>query len=528
MKYFCVALLLSAAGLAQDISGERIRYHTKFLASDLLEGRGVGTRGGDLATEYLATQLALAGAKPAGDNGTWYQRVPLVGSETKPTSQLSALVSGKSVPFQWATEFTGVTLRQTPEVEFDAEAVFVGHGITAPEFDHEDYKDIDVKGKVVVLFTNEPPSTDPKFFGGPALTYYGRWTYKYEEAIRRGAVAALIIHTTPTAGYGWEVVRSSWGKEDPQVRIAAGATTLALAGWLTDKAADTVLAPAGYSAAALLQKADTPGFRAFPLNLRFSGRISSAIREIETRNVVGIMAGSDPQATDQAVVFSAHWDHLGIGEPVNGDRIHNGAVDNATGCAILLELARAWGALSPKPRRSAIFVSVTAEEGGLRGSEYYGQHPYFPVSGTAANLNFDGFAPFGRTKDISVGGAERTTMWPTVQAIAKRFNYEIKPDPHPEQGHYFRSDHFSMAKVGIPAFSINQGDEFWGKPAGYGEQIFKEFNDKHYHQPSDEYHEDWDFSGLEHIARFGMALGIEIANQRKLPDWAPGDSFKRP
>ncbi|MBS1874717.1 MAG: M28 family peptidase [Acidobacteria bacterium] len=526
MRYVFLSLLCVAA-FGQDISGERIRVHTKFLSSDLLEGRGVGARGGDLATEYIATQLALVGARPAGDKGTWFQRVPLVGSETKPSSQLSATVKGQPVAFQWAAEFTGVTLRQKPEVEFDGEAVFVGHGITAPEFHHEDYKDIDVKGKVVLLFTNEPPSTDAKFFGGPALTYYGRWTYKYEEAIRHGAAAVLILHTTPTAGYGWDVVRSSWGKEDPQVRLAAGQPALALAGWLTAKAAESVLGPLGYSVDELLKKADSPDFRAFPLNARFKGRISSTIREIDTRNVVGVMAGSDPQARDQAIVFSAHWDHLGIGDPVNGDRIYNGAVDNATGCAMLLELARAWGALSPKPRRTAIFVSVTAEEGGLRGSEYYGQHPTFPAGRIAANLNFDGFEPIGRTKDISVAGAERTTMWPTVQAIAKRLNFQIKADPHPEQGHYFRSDHFSMARVGIPAFSINQGDEVWGKPASYGEQRFQEYNEKHYHQPSDEYQDDWDFSGLEQIARFGLALGMEIANQAKLPDWAPGDSFKR-
>ncbi len=492
-----------------------------------MEGRGVGVRGGDLATEYIATQLALSGAKPAGDNGTYFQKVPLVGSETKPSSQLSATVKGKTVPFKWAEEFVGTTRRQKPDVDFDAEAVFVGHGIAAPEFNWDDYKGADLQGKVFVMFTNEPPSDDPKFFGGRALTYYGRWTYKYEEAIRKGAVAVLLIHTTPTAGYGWDVVRSSWGKEDPQVKLASGEPSLALAGWLTEKAAAGLLAPTGHTVQQLLDQANSPGFRPIPLNIRFHGKISSTIRDIQTRNVVAIIPGEDPQLKDEAVVFSAHWDHLGIGDPVNGDRIYNGAVDNATGCAVLLEIARAWGALERKPRRSAIFLSVTAEEGGLRGSEYYGRHPFFPASKTALDLNFDAFEPFGRTRNITVSGAERTTVWPTVQSIAKRFNYEIKPDPHPEQGHYFRSDHFSMARVGIPAFSISQGDEFWGKPAGYGEQRFKEFNDRHYHQPSDEYHEDWDFSGLEHIARFGLALGMEVANQTKLPDWMPGDAFKR-
>jgi Zn-dependent M28 family amino/carboxypeptidase len=377
------------------------------------------------------------------------------------------------------------------------------------------------------MFTNEPPSEDPKFFGGRALTYYGRWTYKYEEAIRKGAIAALIIHTTPTAGYGWDVVRSSWGAEDPQVKLSVGESALAFAGWLTGQAASGVLAGTGHTVDELLKKADSPDFRPIPLGIRFRGHIATKVRDIQTRNVAGIVPGSDPALKDEAVLFTAHWDHLGIGDPVDGDRIYNGAVDNATGCAVLLEMARAWAALPEKPRRSAIFVSVTAEEGGLRGSEYYGLHPFFPASKTALDLNFDAFEPLGRTKDINVSGAERTTVWPTVQAVAKRFSYEIKPDPRPEQGSYFRSDHFSLARVGIPAFSIEQGNVFWGKPADFGDKAFEEFNSKHYHQPSDEYHAGWDFSGLEQIARFGFTLGLEVANQDKLPDWALGDSFKR-
>jgi Zn-dependent M28 family amino/carboxypeptidase len=529
MKPLSLLLFLSFSltGQILDISGERIRAHTKFLSSDLLEGRGVGVRGGDLATEYIATQFALAGLKPAGDAGSYFQQVPLVGAQTKPESQLSASVKGKTMAFRWADEFVGTTRRQQPEVDFDAEAVFVGHGITAPEFQWDDYKGADLKGKVFVMFTNEPPSEDPKFFGGRALTYYGRWTYKYEEAIRKGAIAAIIIHTTPTAGYGWEVVRSSWGSEDPQVKLAAGEPALAFAAWLTQQAASGVLAGTGHTVDELLKKADSRDFRPIPLGIRFRGHIATKIRDIQTRNVAGIVPGSDPALKDQAVLFTAHWDHLGIGDPVNGDRIYNGAVDNATGCAILLEMARAWAALPEKPRRSAIFVSVTAEEGGLRGSEYYGLHPFFPASKTALDLNFDAFEPLGRTKDINVSGAERTTVWPTVQAVAKRFNYEIKPDPRPEQGSYFRSDHFSLARVGIPAFSIEQGNEFWGKPAGFGDKAFEEFNSKHYHQPSDEYRADWDFAGLEQIARFGFTLGLEVANQDQLPDWAPGDSFKR-
>lgn len=527
LVFVCAAA--SAFAQLQEIAGERIRAHTKFLSSDLLEGRGVGERGGDLATEYIATQFALIGAKPAGDNGTYFQKVPLVGSLTAPETTLAAVSDRGSqrVDFKWLDEFVGTTRRQQRVADFDAEAIFVGHGITAPEFNRDDYKGIDVRGKVLVMFTNEPPSTDPGFFGGRALTYYGRWTYKYEEALRKGAVAAIIIHTTPTAGYGWDVVRSSWGREDPQVKLAPGENALALAGWVTKDAGDKLLAPSGHNVDELLRLADTREFKPVPLGIHIRGHVVSKLRDIETRNVVAVIPGSDPQINDQAVLFTAHWDHLGIGDPVNGDRIYNGAVDNATGCAILLEIARAWAALPHKPRRSAIFASVTAEEGGLRGSEYYGLHPYFPASKTALDLNFDAFEPLGRTKDIAVTGAERTSVWPLVQQMAQRFNYEIKPDPRPEQGSYFRSDHFSLARVGIPAFSIHQGDTFWGKPADFGDKAFQEFNSKHYHQPSDEYQDSWDFTGLEHIARFAFALAVEVANQDALPGWQPGDPFQR-
>jgi Zn-dependent M28 family amino/carboxypeptidase len=518
--------ILTAASLCfgqiQEISGERIRAHTKFLASDLLEGRGVGTRGGDLATDYIATQFALIGAKPAGDNGTYFQRVPLVGVETVASD---ARLTAGSEKFAWGTEFVGTTARQQPQVDFDGDAIFVGHGITAPEFGWDDYKDIDVRGKVVVLFTNEPPSEDPNFFGGPALTYYGRWTYKYENATRHGALATIIVHTTPTAGYGWDVVKSSWGKEDPQVRLAPGAPALALAGWVTKDAGERLFKQAGHTVGEMLNMANTRGFRPVPLGFHIGGQVPSKIRDIESRNVAAKIEGSDPALKDEAVVFTAHWDHLGIGDPVDGDRIYNGAVDNATGCAMILEIARAWDMLPKKPRRSAIFLSVTAEEGGLRGSEYYAGHPIIPAAKTAVDLNFDAFYPFGRTSDTFVGGAERTTLWPLVQGVAKRMTLTIGSDPHPEQGHYYRSDHFSMARAGIPAFSISGGTHYHGKPADFAEKQFEEFNSKHYHQPSDEYHEDWDFSGMEQMARFGFEIGFEVANLDKLPSWRPGDEF---
>lgn len=511
----------------QEISGARIRAHVRFLSSDLLEGRGVGERGGLLATQYIATQFALFGLKPAGDNGTYLQKVPLVGVQTQPDARLSAERGGKRLELRWLDDFVGVNRRQTPLEEFTAEAVFVGHGIVAPEFQWNDYAGADVRGKVVVLFTNEPPSADEKFFGGRALTYYGRWTYKYEEALRQGALGAVIIHTDETAGYGWEVVRNSWGGEEPYVKLAAGEPALAFAGWITKQAGEKLLGLAGHSVDELLKRSDTRGFRSIPLGLRLRARIPSKIRDLETHNVVGIVPGSDPALASEAVVFSAHWDHLGIGTPVDGDSIYNGAVDNATGCGILLELARFWAALEQKPRRSAVFVAVTAEEGGLRGSEYYAAHPAIPAARTAVALNFDGFYPFGRTKDVVVSGAERTTLWPIVEQAARRIGFEIKPEPRPEQGFFYRSDHFSFARAGIPAFSIKMGDEFFGKPPGYGRQLFEEYNAKHYHRPSDEYREDWDFSGIEQIARFGFLIGLDAANLPELPDWRPGEEFHR-
>ena len=520
------ALVTAVACAQTDISGERIRAHVKFLASDLLEGRGVGTRGGDLATEYIASQFALVGARPAGENGTLFPaRRPWSGPPRQPVPRSKPSEANKpSRTNGWTISSVSANCN-SPKTQFDAEAVFVGHGIVAPEFHWDDFKGVDVKGKVLVLFTNEPPSTDPKFFGGRALTYYGRWTYKYEEAARMGAKAVLIIHTTPTAGYGYDVVKSSWGKEDPQLKLPAGQPALAFAGWLTQDAAAKTLALSGKTVDELLAAANSRDFKPIPLGIHIRGNIPTEIRQIQSNNVIAKVEGSDPQLKSEAVIFTAHWDHLGIGPAVDGDSIYNGAVDNATGCAMIIEMARAWAALEHKPKRSAIFMAVTAEEAGLRGTEYYAAHPVIPLAKTALDLNFDAFYPFGRTKDVSVTGAERTTVWPVVEEAAHRMELAIKPDAQPEQGHFYRSDHFSLAHAGVPAFSIDLGTEYYGKPASYGDKIFEEYNDKHYHQPSDEYHDDWDFSGMEEAARFGVLIGMTVANAPQLPTWHAGDEF---
>lgn len=515
-----VLLLAACATLLpaqmHTIEANHIRAHVRFLASDLLEGRGVGQRGGQLAEAYIQSQFAAAGLKPGAADGTYLQAVPLRSVEVLPGAQLSATAGGKTVAFRWLDDFVGTSYAQIPAADMDAEAIFVGHGITAPEFRHEDYKGADVRGKVVVLFTNEPPSDDPKFFGGKALTYYGRWTYKYEEAARRGARGVLIIHTPATASYGWQVLRAN-GRPQAQIRRTAGQPALEFAGWVTTAAGEQLLGLAGKSVEEMLKAADQPDFKAMPLGkVRIHGHFKFGVKDIMTHNVVGLATGADPKLASEAVVFTAHWDHLGIGEPVKGDSIYNGALDNATGTAMVIEMARAWASMEPKPLRSAYFVAVTGEESGLLGSQYFAEHPPIPAERLAADLNFDSFSYWGRVRDTIMTGYERTSFAALVENVAKRYGLTIKVDGHPQSGGYFRSDHYSFARVGVPAFSINMGSDYEGKPEGYAAERGKLAGSR-YHQPSDEYDESWDCSGMEQFARFGFALGLDIANLEKIP-----------
>ena len=329
---------------------------------------------------------------------------------------------------------------------------FVGHGIVNEQEKWDDYKGVDVKGKIVVLFTNEPQPDNPEVFKGRTLTYAGRWVYKFEEAARQGALGCLIIHTTPTAGYGWDVVRNSWSKEDPQMLLEPGQKPLAFAGWVTQAAGEKLLGLSDHTVDELLRAADSRDFRPIPLGVTLRGNLKPKIRKIESRNVLGMLPGSDAKLRNEYVMYSAHWDHLGIALPVNGDAIYNGAIDNATGVGVVLETARAFGALRQMPRRSVLFAFWTAEESGLRGAEYYSHHPLFPPAKTAVNINYDALFPSARTRDVVVSGAERTSAWTTVQEAARRYEFEIAPDPRPEQGSYYRSDHFMLARIGIPAF----------------------------------------------------------------------------
>jgi Zn-dependent M28 family amino/carboxypeptidase len=515
----------SLAQNQQLISADRIKAHVRYLSNDLLEGRGVGTRGGQLTEEYIATQLATAGVKPAGENGTYFQKVPMVGVNTLPESQLWATREGKKVEFKWQEEFVGATHQQQPNVAFETDAIFVGHGILNEQEKWDDYKGVDVKGKLVVLFTNEPQPDNPEVFKGRTLTYAGRWVYKFEEAARQGALGCLIIHTTPTAGYGWGVVRNSWSKEDPQMLLESGLKPLAFAGWVTQAAGEKLLGLSNHSVDELLHAADSRDFRPIPLGVKMRGDLKSKIRKIESRNVLGVLPGSDAKLRNEHVMFSAHWDHLGIALPVDGDAIYNGAIDNGTGIGVVLETARSFGALRQMPRRSVLFAFWTAEESGLRGAEYYSHHPIFPAAKTAVNINYDALFPSARARDAVVSGAERTTVWPTVLEAARRYEFEIAPDPRPEQGSYYRSDHFMLARIGIPAFRVGTGTKIYGKPDNFADSEFTEYNTKHYHQPSDEFHEDWDFSSLEHVARFGFTIGLNVANQEAMPRWNTGDEF---
>ena len=510
---------------APEFSGERIAAHVQALAGDEMEGRGPASHGESLAIEYIETQFQQAGAAPAGDAGSYLQSVPLVGVETLSTSRLSWHEGNRAIPMTYLDEFVALNQRQHENIEIDAEAVFVGHGIRAPEFGWNDYADTDVKGKVVVLFTNEPPSDDPGFFGGPALTYYGRWVFKYEEALRQGALGAIIVHTTDSAGYPWQVVRNSWGIQNPFVRLDPDAPALAAAGWVSADVGAKIFEKTGKSVEEMLQLADTKGFQPIPLGLRLKGRIHSTVTPFETHNVLARIEGSDLARKNEAILYTAHWDHLGVGFEVDGDNIYNGAADNATGCGVLLEMARAFAQLDPKPGRTVIFAAVSAEEGGLRGSEYYALHPAVPAGRTAIDLNYDGLLPLGRIQSVALLGYERTTVKQLVEEVARELGLEIEPDSHPGQGYYYRSDHFSLAKAGIPAFSLKLGSKLEGKPAESAEQAYQDYVANRYHQPSDEYDPSWDFSGLEQLAQLGFEIGRRVANEPELPTWQPGDEF---
>ena len=510
---------------AVRIDAEKIRAHVKYLASDSLEGRGTGQKGGDAAADYIAAQFKSYGLKPASDADTYFQSVPMVSMKTLGTTTFVLMPqSGQPVPLKNLDDFVTSNESQVESSDIDAPVVFVGYGISAPEYQWDDYKGHDLKGKVALLFANEPISNDPNFFKGKALTYYGRWTYKFEETARRGALAALIVHRTDLASYGWEVVRNTWGTERSYLE-RDGTPKLQAASWIQLEVAKKLVGMAGLDLDKLFEQAQSREFRPIELPVRLKAHVASKLRPFISHNVVAMLEGSDPEKSHEAVLYTAHYDHLGIDESKTGDKIYNGAVDNATGCGILLELARTWAKAKKAPPRSILFASVTGEEQGLLGSEFLGKKLAYLPADTILDLNFDALAPVGLPEEVEVTGAERTTFYPGVEATANEFGWVIRPDANPEAGHYYRSDHFSLARVGVPSFSIGEGLKFKGHDLAWGEAHAQDYVKNHYHQPSDEYRSDWDFKGLAEVARFGYELGLTAATQPQPIEWLPGDEF---
>ena len=525
---YAAAHLPGAARAALDkVDDEHIRANVWFLSHDLLEGRGTGQRGGDIAAGYIAAQFWQYGLKPAGENGTFMQKVPLVGITPAPETAFQFVAGrGDAIHLKPLDEYVAYDQTQRASDDIDADVVYVGYGIEAPEYQWDDYKGADVRGKVLLMLVNEPPSDDPGFFKGQALTYYGRWTYKYEEAARKGAAGAILIHKASMASYPWEVVRNSNSGEKEFLKTDA--PQLKAAAWIQLEVARQLAQKSGLDLDRMMADANSRHFRPVALPVRLKAHMASKVREITSNNVIAMLPGSDPKLKGQAVVYTAHYDHLGIRPDTPGDNIYNGARDNATGCGILLELARTFAETRPRPRRSVIFASVTAEEQGLLGSEYLGRHLPIAASKISIDLNFDDVPPLGEPQEVEVSGAERTTFYPAVEAMAKEFRLAIRPDSHPEAGHYYRSDHFSLARVGVPAFSINEGMKYKGHSTAWGLEQAEEFTDRHYHQPSDEYNPGMDFRGDAAIARFAFALGWVAASQPAVIGWQRGDEFEKP
>ena len=516
------------AGVAASmdaISGDRVREHIRFLAHDLLEGRGTGARGGDIAAQYIATQFALMGLRPAGDNGTFLQKVPMVGLSTQPETRLALVHNGQEVALKLGDDYVATDETQQAASDIDADIVFVGYGIEAPEYKWNDYKDADVKGKVLMMLVNEPPSDDPNFFKGKALTYYGRWTYKFEEAARKGAVGVLLVHKEGYDPYGWEVVHNSWSGEQSRLR-GDDTAKLKAAVRIQESVGRKIASLAGENFDDWLKKMTSRDFHPIALPVRLKAHIATKVRSFESNNVVGKLTGSDRQKKEEAIMYTAHYDHLGIHPDQPGDNIYNGAMDNASGCGIIMEIARAFANAPQKPARSVLFVSVTAEEQGLLGSRYFGMHPPIPAGKIALDLNFDDVPARGVPEETEIVGSERTNFYPVVQQTAKQFGLTIAPDAHPDAGHYYRSDHFSMARVGVPAFSINEGVKYQGHTREWGMEQADYYTKNIYHQPSDELRPDMDFRGDAIMARFGFALGWKAANLPQLPQWQHGDEFE--
>jgi Zn-dependent M28 family amino/carboxypeptidase len=508
--------------------------HIRQLASDEFEGRAPGTAGEERTVQYLTAEFQKLGLKPGNTDGTFIQKVPLVGitgAQARPF-----VVSGRArATFKWRDEVVAWTKHVADGASIeDSDLVFVGYGVVAPEYNWDDYKDIDLKGKTMVVLVNDPQvpdaadptKLDARTFNGTAMTYYGRWTYKFEEAARRGAAGALIIHETGPAGYPFNVVQGNLSERFDLVTPDKNMGRASIEGWLSLDAAKRLLKMAGQDFNALKKQATTRDFTPVPLGLKASLAVKNTMRTIESRNVLAKLEGSDPQLKDEYVVYTAHWDHYGRGVPVKGDDIYNGALDNASGVAAMLEMARAFTQVKPAPKRSILFLAVTAEEQGLLGSQYYAVTPIYPLAKTVANINIDGINQWGRTKDITVIGLGASDLDDYLRDAAAEQSRTLRPDPEAEKGFYYRSDHFNFAKQGVPALYTDTGVEFVGKPTEYSKQKRDEYTEHDYHSPSDQIKPDWDLAGAVEDAELMVAVGYRVANADKFPEWKPGNEFR--
>jgi Zn-dependent M28 family amino/carboxypeptidase len=531
----CSSAPSSPAPALASFSGDRMLVDIRTLSSDEFEGRGPGSKGEQLTIKYLQDQFQKAGLEPGNPNGTYLQSVPLVGITPDPSMKLTLAGHGQTLTPKFQDDFIAWSKRVVETSSIDTDLIFVGYGVQAPEFQWDDFKGADVKGKILVELINDPPvpdavdssKLDPKIFGGDAMTYYGRWTYKFEKAAQMGAAGCAIIHQTDRAGYPWEVVRNSWsGTQFDLATPDKNMGRLEMESWITSDFATKLFHAAGLDLDQMIKLAATRNFKPVPLGMRAKLTIHNSLRTIDSHNVIAKLTGSDPTLKNTYVIYTAHWDHFGIGPEVNGDKIYHGAVDNAAGTAALLEMARAYKVLRIPPRRSILFLSVTAEEQGLLGSRFYAEHPLYPLAQTALDINMDGMNVNGRTHDIVQIGRGVSTLDAVIDDVAKEEGRVVKADPEPEKGLYYRSDHFEFAKNGVPAFDPESGVEYLGRPDGWGIEKRKEYTATRYHKPADKIDLDWDMTGAVEDAQLYFLVGYRIANDPQKPEWNSGAEFK--